>query len=107
VYVERLRVFDETEYYPGCSFDLAERFPSIDERKFWATIFNDVARAIFLRRIGEHDVTFWQTSAIGDAYIVARLLTRSVQENEPGWHPPTENTLEAQAFRSGPVAVKV
>jgi hypothetical protein len=99
-YVDRLREFGQ-QAWPGISFDLNERFPEIAEKKFWAGIFHDVARRIFLRKIGNHEVAFWQTSAIGDAYVVARMLTAAVQAKELGWHPETENLREAEAFHSG------
>lgn len=104
--VERLRKFRDEEYFPGCSFDLAVRFPKLEERKFWAVCFHDTARRIFLRQLGSHDVSFWQASAIGDAYVVARMLTRSVQETEPGWHPATEDGADAEAYRSGGVNLR-
>ena len=105
-FVERLRKFRDEESFPGCSFDLAVRFPTIDDRKFWAACFHDVARRIFLRQLGNHEVLFWQASAIGDAYVVARMLTRSVQETERGWHPATEDAADAEAYRSGGVNLR-
>jgi hypothetical protein len=105
-FVHRLRKFRDEEYFPGCSFDLAARFPTLEERKFWAACFHDVARRIFLRLLGNHEVSFWQASAIGDAYVVARMLTRSVQETELGWHPATEDAAEAEAYRSGGVNLR-
>jgi len=106
-YVERLRAFYERDFYPGCSFDLAARFPTIDERKFWARCFHHVARSVFLQKLGDQTLTYWQTSVIGDAYVIARLLTRSVQASEPGWAPRTENSVEAEACFSGAIALKV
>jgi hypothetical protein len=105
-FTQRLRKYRDEEYFPGCSFDLAARFPTLDERKFWAGCFHDVARRIFLRQLGNHDVSFWQASAIGDAYVVARMLTRSVQEAELGWQPATEDGADAEAYRSGGVNLR-
>jgi hypothetical protein len=42
-------------------------------------------------------ITYWQSSAIGDAYIIVWMLKRAVQCIEPGWHPNTENIREADA----------
>jgi hypothetical protein len=42
-------------------------------------------------------INYCQSSAIGDAYIIARMLKRAVQEVELGWHPNTENIREADA----------
>jgi hypothetical protein len=97
-WVEKLRQFEE-EAWPGIGFDLDKRFPSVEEKKFWARVFDDVARRIFLRQLGNHDVTFWQSSAIGDAYVISRMLTRAVQEVELAWHPGTENTEEGAVYR--------
>jgi len=60
-WVNKLRTF-ENEAWPGIVFELDER--------------------IFIRQLGNHEVTFWQSSAIGDAYVTARMLTRAVQEIE-------------------------
>lgn len=95
-WVERLRRFGE-EAFPGIGFDLAERFPGLQEKKFWARIFSDIARRIFLRQLGEHDQSFWQASAIGDSYVVARMLTGAVQEVEPAWIPTLVGRLNTTA----------
>ena len=96
-WVEKLRRFHD-EHYPGIDFDLDEHFLGIGEKKFWARIYHDVARAIFLRQIGDHQHTFWQSSAIGDAYIIARMLTEAVCQIEMGWHPETADKREADTF---------
>jgi hypothetical protein len=105
-YVDRLRQF-EGQAWPGIGFDLEEQFPEVAEKKWWASIFHDVARQIFLRRIGHHDVTFWQTSAIGDAYVVARMLTSAVQAVEGAWYPETENTRESEGYHAGRINIRL
>ena len=85
-------------FYPGYDFAIEDEFPSRDERKFWARIFFDLSHLIFTRAIANQDVSFWQASACGDAYLLGRILTRSVQEEELGWHPKTIASLEADAF---------
>jgi hypothetical protein len=105
-WVEKLRQFEE-QAWPGIGFDLDERFPTPEEKKFWARVFHDVARRIFLRQLGNHEVIFWQSSAIGDAYVTARMLTRAVQEVENAWHPETENTREGDAHHSGRINIRV
>lgn len=85
-------------FYPGYDFAIEEEFPSRDERKFWAKVFLDLAHLIFTRAIGNQGVSFWQASACGDAYLFGRLITRSVQEEELGWHPKTIASIEADAF---------
>ena len=103
-YVAKLQDWDERERYPGCDFNLNERFPSLNEKKFWARCFFTVARRIFLREIGHQAVQTWQHSAIGDAYVTARMLVRTVQEEtgtswQPDVEPKAEDTKDAQEQR--------
>lgn len=105
-WVEKLRSFEE-QAWPGIPFNLDERFPDVVEKKFWARVYHDVARRIFLRQLGNQEATFWQSSAIGDAYITARILTRAVQETGEAWSPETENTKEGEGYNSGQVKVRV
>jgi hypothetical protein len=105
-WVEKLRDFHK-QAWPGINFDLDERFPQLEEKKFWAKVYHNVARRVFLRRLGNQEATCWQSSAIGDAYIIARLLTRAVQEVENAWHPKTEDNDEFEAFMSGRINIRV
>jgi len=70
----------------GFDFEMENEFTSLDEKKFWARIFSDVASSIFRREIGNQSVFDWQPSAIGDAYILSRLLLAAIREEELGWH---------------------
>lgn len=98
-YVAKLRLWDEKEHWPGCGFDLHERFPTVEEKKFWSRCFFNVARRIFRREIGNQDILFWQCGAIGDAYISARMLTCAIQrETGTSWHPDAEDTADAQEY---------
>jgi uncharacterized protein CbrC (UPF0167 family) len=47
-----------------------------------------------------------QPSTIGDAYVVARMLTRAVQEVEVAWHPEMEDPAETDAYTSGPINLR-
>jgi len=94
-------------FYPGYDFAIERESPSRDERKFWARVFYDLAHLIFRREIGNHDVTFWQYSAVGDAYLLGRMITRSVQEEEQTWHPKTMASIEADAFHQKGVKVRL
>jgi len=93
-WVEQLRQFDE-QAWPGIDFDLDERFPSIEEKTFWARVFDDLGNRIFLRQLGNQEDTLWQSSAIGDTYIITRMLSHAVQEAKnscpPGSVNPSEN----------------
>jgi hypothetical protein len=104
--VEKLRRF-YGQAWPGIGFDLDERFQTVEEKKFWARVFHDVARRIFLRQLGKHEVTFWQSSAIGDAYVTARMLTRAAHEVENAWSLDTENSREADAYYTGRINIRV
>ncbi len=105
-YVAALRERNNA-FYPGYDLAIEEEFPSRDERKFWSRVFFDLAYLIFRREIGSHDATFWQYSAVGDAYLLARIITRSVQEEELGWHPKTLASIEADAFYEKGINVRL
>ncbi len=94
-------------FFPGYDFAIEREFPSREERKFWACVFFDLAHLVFQREIGKHDATFWQCSFVGDAYLLGRMLTRSVQEEELGWHPRTLASIEADAFYQKGVNVRL
>lgn len=83
-------------FFPGCDLVIDEAFSSLDERKFWARVYFDVAYLTFQREItGGY-------SFVGDAYILARMITRSVQEEERGWFPErTLERLEADPYKKG------
>jgi hypothetical protein len=85
--------------WPGIDLDLAARFPTVDEKKFWAGVFHDLARLVFLRKLGNQKVTFWQSGFICDAGSIARFLTRAVQESELAWHPVTGDQRELEERR--------
>jgi hypothetical protein len=104
-WVEKLRQFEE-QAWPGIGFDLDERFPGVEQKKFWARVYHDVARGIFLRQLGNHEVTFWQSSTIGDAYVIARMLTHAVQGVENAWHPETEDAREGSEYLQGQINVR-
>ncbi|MBN9689105.1 MAG: hypothetical protein J0M24_02610 [Verrucomicrobia bacterium] len=94
-------------FYPGYDFAIEREFSCRDERKFWARVFFDLAHLIFCREIGNRDVSFWQSSAVGDAYLFGRLITRSVQEEENAWQPKTMASIEADAFQKKGVNVRL
>jgi hypothetical protein len=103
--VARLREFDETAY-PGIDFHLDEVFSTSSEKKWWARVFHLVARRVFLRGLEDQAIVTWQPSLIGDAYVVARMLTHAVQQVEPGWHPTIDDPTESPAYTSGPIRVR-
>ena len=105
-YVAKLQDWDEHEHWPGCDFDLGERFPTLGEKKFWARCFFTVARRIFRRELGNQAVQTWQHSAIGDAYVTARMLVRTVQEETgTSWQPDVEDG-DAQG-QSDPINIRL
>jgi hypothetical protein len=105
-YVSGLRE-RSASFYPGYDLVVEREFQSREERKFWARVYFDLVYLIFRREIGQHDVTFWQHSTIGDAYLLARMITRSVQEEEVAWHPKTMAGIESEEFYSKGVDVKL
>ncbi len=105
-YVSKLKE-ESNAFYPGYDFAIEREFPSRDERKFWARVFFDLAYLIFRREIGNQNVTFWQYSTVGDAYLFGRMITRSVQEEEQAWHPKTLSDIEADIFYQKGVNVRL
>lgn len=88
-FVRKLRDDKENGFlFPGCSFDLDERFPEIAAKKFWAGVFFEVAQRIFQRRLGNQDIDTWQASAIADAHRVGRMLEDAVRHSDPNWLAP-------------------
>jgi hypothetical protein len=85
--VQKLREEADTILFNGCEFDLNERFATVASRKFWARVFFEVSRRIFLRQIGNQETDSWQTSAICDTHWIGRILVRAVQKVEMGWYP--------------------
>src|SRR5687768_14753802 len=51
-FVERLRGEAE-RMWSGIGMDLDQQFPELEAKKFWCRVFYDLAREIFLRRIGK------------------------------------------------------
>ena len=97
-WIERFRVFKERAF-AGIGLDLNEQFPEVNEKRFWARVYFDVARRIFLRQLGNQEITSWQSSAIGDAYVIARMLCRLLREaGEKPWPLDTEDEREEKEF---------
>jgi hypothetical protein len=105
-WVEKLRQF-AGQAWPGIDFDLEERFPNVEEKKFWTRVYHNVDQGIFLHQLGNHEVTNWQASAIGDAYVIARMLTRAVQEVETAWHPDKEHCREDDGDDARQINIRV
>ncbi len=102
-----LRKEEHETLFPGCSFDLSERFPTLASKKFWARIFYDVARRIFLRQLGNQEIDCWQASAIGDAYLIARMLTHAIRDEEPNWIALSEDVRLDEDLDGGPINVRL
>lgn len=94
------KTFNET-YWPGRDYDIEKEFPTLEERKFWARVLFDLVQAIYHREIGNNEVTCWQHTAIGITCIVARMMTRSVQDVEPHWRPEPACPIDEQIFTAG------
>lgn len=83
---------------PGSDLDVESLFPDTRQKKFWALVFHEVARRIFLRELGNQTVTFWQTGCIANSFVIARSLVQSVRKVEPKWTPATSDAREAEQF---------
>ena len=99
-YVDRLRSQSETILYASL-FDLEREFRTVSETKFWARTFSNVARRIFLRKLGNQESDDWQDSAIGDAHILRRILAHAVRQMSPAegaWWPEDEG-MQTETIR--------
>lgn len=85
-------------FFSGYGFDLEKEFPTVEERKFWARCFHNLARAIFLRKVGNQEADCWQSAAIANAHFMARFLTQAVGEVEPRWCPVTDDGLSEKEY---------
>lgn len=84
--------------WPGMDLDVDALFPNLAQKKFWARVFHEVARDVFLRKLGNHTVTFWQTGTIANSFVIARFLVAAVRKLEPSWTPATGDAHEADEF---------
>lgn len=91
-------------FWPGIDIDLASDFPMLAQRKFWARCFHDVARRIFIRKLGNHDVDFWQATAIHQARALGDLFVDAVRKDEPGFLPDGEDARLFHAYHNPPKA---
>jgi len=94
-YVERIKKMRYQCFWPGRGIDISEDFPEIPERKFWSRVFFDVSRAIFDRKVGVHEHSFWQAQAIHQAHAAGLLFERAVRDVEPRWFA---DTLDGRDF---------
>lgn len=82
-------------FWPGRGIDILEDFPKIAEQKFWSRVYYDTARAIFDRRVGLHEHSFWQSQSIHQAYATGQLFGEAVRDVEAGWFA---DTLDVRQF---------
>jgi hypothetical protein len=94
-FVERMKKMRDECFFPGRGIDIDEDFPEISERKFWSRIFFDLSRAIFDRKVGLHDHSFWQAQAIHQAHAAGLIFEYAVRDNEPRW---SADTLDRREF---------
>ncbi len=88
-----LRMRDET-FWPGRGIDIEKDFPELEEQKFWARVLLDTARAVFDRRVGVHDHTYWQAQCIWQAYGAGMLFQDAVRGTESRWCADSVDHLE-------------
>jgi hypothetical protein len=94
-FVERMvRMRGET-FWPGRGIDIAKDFPLVEEQEFWSRVLLDTARAIFDRRVGEHENAFWQAQTIWQAYGTGMLFQDAVRRTEPRW---SADSLDRREF---------
>jgi hypothetical protein len=105
--VARLRRDEDEDLFPGCSFDLGERFPTLPSKMFWARVFREVAHQIFLRQLGNEEIDSWQASTIGDACLIDHMLTHAVRVEESHCLPPGVDAQTAEEDGHGPIKIRL
>jgi hypothetical protein len=90
-------------FWPGIDIDLVD-FPSLAERKFWARCFHDVARWIFVRKLGVHEVDFWQATAIHQARALGDLFIEAARQDDRDFQPESEDSRLFDAYHNPPKA---
>jgi hypothetical protein len=94
-FVERMKKLRNEYFFPGCGIEISRDFPEIVERKFWSRIFFDTSRAIFDRKVGIHEHSFWQAQSIHQSYATGLLFEEAVRDFEPQW---SADTLDRREF---------
>jgi hypothetical protein len=94
LFVDRMARMQENEFWPGRGIKIEEDFPDIEEQKFWSRVFLDVARAIFDRRIGNHEHSFWQAQCISQAYGTGQIFLYAVRQTDRNWSPDSTDYRE-------------
>jgi hypothetical protein len=92
--VDRMIDLRDKEFFPGRDLDIEEDFPDLNERKYWARVFLDTARAIFGREVGVHEYSFWQAQCIYQAYGVGLLFEQAVRSQDSHWMPNSTDRRE-------------
>jgi hypothetical protein len=99
--VERMIQMRNETFWPGRGIDLEKDFPVLEEQKFWARVLLDTARAIFERRVGQHDHAFWQAQCIWQTYGAGILFQHAVRSKEPHWCADSIDQLEFDRMVNG------
>jgi hypothetical protein len=84
---------DSGQLWTGRVLFVEDDFPGLEERKFWAKVFREVAQSIFLREVGEYDVESWQAEMIQKSMNMSDHFVEAVRENEKLWVPITRITI--------------
>ena len=95
VYVDRMKRMRDGCFWPGRGIEIEGDFPDVSERKFWSRMFLDTSRAIFERKVGVHEHTYWQAQAIHQAHSTGLLFEYAVRDSEPRW---SANTIDRREF---------
>jgi hypothetical protein len=79
-FVDRFDKLQADTFFPGIDIDLEELFISSSERRFWASVFAELAKRIEQRRIGSPDQHDWRQEATDQAARIARMLVSNQDE---------------------------
>jgi hypothetical protein len=100
-FVERMKKMRDECFWPGRGIDIGRDFPTVAEQKFWSRVFFDSSRAIFDRKMGVHEHSYWQAQAIHQAHAAGLIFENAVREVEPRWSADTLDRREFDKFING------
>ncbi|HXI69218.1 MAG TPA: hypothetical protein VNN22_02555 [Verrucomicrobiae bacterium] len=100
-FIEHMKKLRDESFFPGRGIWIEQDFPSAVEQKFWSRVFLEVSRAIFDKKVGVHEHSFWQAQAIHQAHATGLIFQQAVRAIEPQWSADTLDRREFDKFVNG------
>ena len=77
----------KAESYPGIDISLEKLFPTVDEQKFWAQVFECLGWRVYQRRWGNQENETWQVGFISHCHLISLMLNSLVWQVDRHWYP--------------------